>query len=128
MSDFNSEKNRAVWFDIPVVDLERAGVFYASVLGIKVQQEEYEGCHFGILEHQDGNGGCLFENSKEVSSDRGILVYFNVDKRIKNAVSQVAKHGGTVIKDIHAIGQHGFRAIAIDSEGNRIALHSTIDT
>jgi len=32
--------------------------------------------------------------------------------------------GGQIVQDIHPIGPHGFRAILIDSEGNRIALHS----
>ncbi len=127
MGDFNSEKNRAVWFDIPVVDLDRAIVFYAAVLDIEVSKEQFDGYSFGVLDHQDGNGGCLIENSKEVSSDRGILVYFNVDKRIKEAVGLVDKHGGSIISDIHAIGPHGYRAIVLDSEGNRIVLHSNID-
>ncbi|MBC8325615.1 MAG: DUF2442 domain-containing protein [Verrucomicrobia subdivision 3 bacterium] len=33
MSDYNSEKNRAVWLDIPVADLERACEFYAALHG-----------------------------------------------------------------------------------------------
>lgn len=51
----------------------------------------------------------------------------NVDKRIRNAVSQVKKHGGKIVQPIHAIGPHGFRTVVLDSEGNGIALHSTTD-
>jgi predicted enzyme related to lactoylglutathione lyase len=29
------------------------------------------------------------------------------------------------LQDKHQIGPHGFRAIIVDSEGNRIALHSS---
>ena len=36
MGDQNSQINRAVWFDIPVSDLERACQFYAAVLGVNV--------------------------------------------------------------------------------------------
>ena len=32
MGDLNSQVNRAVWFDVPVVDLERAAAFYRAVL------------------------------------------------------------------------------------------------
>jgi hypothetical protein len=32
-----------------------------------------------------------------------------------------------VLEAMHAIGPHGFRAVVLDSEGNRIALHSTTD-
>jgi len=30
MSDMNSLHNRAVWFDIPVANLDRASAFYAA--------------------------------------------------------------------------------------------------
>ena len=127
MSDFNSRNNRAVWFDVPVVDLDRAAAFYAAVLGIKVQKEQFDGTSFCVLEHKDGNGGCLIENKSEVAPDKGILVYMNVDGRIRDAMVEVTKHAGQVVQDIHGIGPHGFRAIVLDSEGNRIALHSTND-
>jgi predicted enzyme related to lactoylglutathione lyase len=39
----------------------------------------------------------------------------------------VVPHGGTVLNPSHAIGTHGFRAIILDSEGNRVALHSMTD-
>jgi len=110
MSDMHSSADRVVWFDLPVADLERAGRFYAAV-----------------LEHgPDGNGGCLIPNAKEVSA-AGILVYMNVEGRIRDAVAQTQKHGGRMLKAIENIGPHGFRAIVLDSEGNRIALHSTSD-
>ena len=57
----------------------------------------------------------------------GILVYMNVDGRMQDAVQQVAAHGGKVVEPAHSIGPHGFRALIIDSEGNRLALHSNTD-
>jgi uncharacterized protein len=127
VSDLNSQHNRAVWFDIPVADLERAGRFYAAVLGIKVDKIEMEGFRFSLLEHGEGNGGCLIEDKAAISADKGILVYLNAHGRIQDAVKQAEKHGGKVTEAIQAIGPHGFRAIVIDSEGNRIALHSHKD-
>ena len=32
---------------------------------------------------------------------------------------------GRVVQATHPIGPHGHRAIVVDSEGNRVALHST---
>ena len=127
MSDFNSQYNRAVWFDIPVADLDRAADFYAAVLGIKVHKEQSGSFSFCVLNHQDGNGGCLIRKESEICSNSGILVYMNVDGRIRDAVSQVEKMSGRVLEPIHAIGPHGFRAVVLDSEGNLIALHSTLD-
>ena len=122
MSDGNMI-NRAVWFDIPVADLDRAIRFYAAVLAIDVHREKFEQFDFAVLEHEQGNGGCLIPDAGAVSRG-GILVYFNTDGRIRDAVTEVEKNGGQVLKDTHAIGPHGYRAIVLDSEGNRIALHS----
>lgn len=127
MSELNKLHNRAVWFDIPVVDLDRASSFYREVLAIAVDQESFDGFSFSVLEHAEGNGGCLVPQPDEVCADKGILLYMNVDGRIRDAVEKVLAHGGQVIQEVHAIGPHGVRAIVLDSEGNRIALHSEKD-
>ena len=126
MSDFNSRHNRAVWFDIPVVDLERAASFYRAVLAIQMHREQFQGSAFYVLEHAGGNGGCLVVSPTDVGAG-GILVYLNVDGRIRDAVRQVEQRGGRVAEPIHPIGPHGFRAVVLDCEGNRIALHSQSD-
>lgn len=124
MSDVNAAQNRLVWFDIPVADLERAAAFYRAVLGIGVHIEKSPGYAIGVLEHRDGNGGCLVPKAGEITSTGGILVYLNADGRIREAVRQVESLGGRVVEPPQSIGPHGFRAIVIDSEGNRIALHA----
>jgi predicted enzyme related to lactoylglutathione lyase len=127
MGSLNQEHNRAVWCDIPVADLARANAFYAAVLAIKVTGEEFGDVRFSILEHGEGNGACLVPRPEEVSADKGILVYFNAEGRIRHAVEQVKSHGGSIVEEVNSIGPHGFRAIVLDSEGNRIALHSNVD-
>jgi predicted enzyme related to lactoylglutathione lyase len=126
MSDFNSQKNRAVWFDIPVADLDRAAQFYREVLNIGVSKETYGEMSFCILDHQEGNGGCLVLNKAEIAAG-GVLIYLNVNGRIRDAVGKVRPNGGSVVQETHAIGPHGFRSVVLDSEGNRIALHSETD-
>jgi predicted enzyme related to lactoylglutathione lyase len=78
-----------------------------------------------VIDHADGNGGCLVLEPDHVTGKGGILCYLNVDGRMREAVEKVGKHGGKVIEPAHPIGPHGHRAIVLDSEGNRIALHST---
>ncbi len=126
MSDFNSTHNRAVWFDIPVVDLDRATAFYRAVLGVGVEKVSFGDSSIGVIEHKEGNGGCLVPEKAEIAAG-GILLYLNAEGRIRDAVEQVVPHSGTIIEPIHPIGPHGFRAIVLDSEGNRIALHSNSD-
>jgi predicted enzyme related to lactoylglutathione lyase len=127
MSNFNSEKNRVVWVDVPVADLPRAVAFYKSVLSNNVTIEEFNGTSFAVLDHHDGNGGCLIVHPDQISSAGGVLVYFNVEGRIRAAVAEVERLGGMVIESIHPIGPHGHRALILDSEGNRVALHSAVD-
>jgi len=127
MSDLNSAHNRLVWFDIPVADLDRAAAFYRAVMGIDVQREKFGDYEFCILDHKDGNGGCLVKEPTQITGTGGVLCYLNVNGRIRDAVAQVTKLGGKVLEPTHAIGPHGFRAVVLDCEGNRLALHSPVD-
>jgi predicted enzyme related to lactoylglutathione lyase len=126
VSDPNQAINRIVWADIPVADLDRAAAFYAAVLAIQVPKETFGAESFCVLEHQDGSGGCLVINPAEVSAT-GMLVYFNVQGRIQAAAAEVEARGGRILIPIHPIGPHGFRTVILDSEGNRLALHSMVD-
>ena len=126
MSESNA-KNISVWMDIPVADLDRASRFYAGVLARKVERESYEGYSFAVVEHDEGNGACLVPGGDTIAADKGPLVYLNVDGRIRHATAMVRELGGRVTEEIHAIGPHGFRALIVDSEGNRFALHSISD-
>jgi predicted enzyme related to lactoylglutathione lyase len=115
-----------VWFDIPVLDLDRAIAFYSAVLGSTVKKETM-GPDFsmGILPHEkDEMSGCLYVSDEVKPTDQGALLYFNCNGRLRAAVEEVKSHGGTVQKDVHQIGPYGYRAVVLDSEGNRIALHS----
>ena len=127
MSDLNATHNRAVWFDIPVRDLDRAAAFYAAVLAIKVDKVSAGPMTFCVLEHEQGNGGCLVQADANAAPGAGVLLYLNAEGRIRDAVGRVGALGGEVLEDTHPIGPHGFRAIVRDSEGNRIALHSSRD-
>ncbi len=127
MGELNAKHNRAVWVDIPVAELDRAIQFYSEVLAIKVSKEQFGDIVFAVLEHGEGNGGCLVVQPENVTSKGGLLVYMNVDGRIRDAVAKVSLNGGSVVEDTHSIGPHGFRALVLDSEGNRLALHSDTD-
>ena len=71
-----------------------------------------------------GHQGCVVAVRDFKPSANGIMIYFDVNGRLKDAVAAVRASGGAVQRDIHSIGQDGFRAEVLDSEGNCIALHS----
>jgi predicted enzyme related to lactoylglutathione lyase len=116
-----------VWFDIPVRDLERALSFYSAVLGTQLKKEQTgPGTAMALLPHAKGSiGGCLILSADARPSENGPLLYLNTDGRLDEAIDEVEKHGGSVLLTRHSIAPFGFRAIVLDSEGNRIALHST---
>ena len=118
--------NTICWVDIPVTNLDRAIRFYSAVLGVPVSKEVVgPGNYIGMLPHAPhGVAGCLVIMTGHQPSPLGPLIYFSVEGRIDAAVNAVRTHGGSLVEDVHPIGTYGFRAIAIDSEGNRIALHS----
>jgi hypothetical protein len=115
-----------VWVDIPVTHLDRAITFYSAVLGEVVTREGGPGFMFGLLPHSGTDvAGCIYVADGDNSpSTIGPLIYLNAAGRLDEAVSAVTAHGGKLLQPPHQIGPHGSRAVVLDSEGNRIALHT----
>ena len=57
------------------------------------------------------------------ASGGGTVIYFGC-KDCAAETARVATHGGTVVKEKTSIGEHGFIALARDTEGNVIGFHS----
>ena len=117
--------NSIVWVDIPVVDLDRAMRFFSAVLGDEVKKQEFPGMAIGLLPGYESDvSGCLFTKEDERPSATGPLIYLNAQGRLDEAIAAVEPKGGKVLQSKHQIGPYGFRAVILDTEGNRIALHS----
>jgi uncharacterized protein len=117
--------NHIVWVDIPVLKLDRAIRFYSAILGTQVEKVDYPGMTIGSFPHKDGEAaGCLYVSEDVKPSADGPLVYLNVHGRIDEAIEAVVPSGGKVLHAKESIGPFGFRAVVLDTEGNRIALHS----
>jgi predicted enzyme related to lactoylglutathione lyase len=119
------------WTDIPVTNLDRAIKFYSTILGKEVRKMSEPGFEYGLLPHEEQNAsGCLCVGGDSVGnknepSETGPLIYLSVEGRLKEAVGAARVNGGKVLQERQQIGPHGVRAIILDSEGNRIALHSS---
>ena len=57
------------------------------------------------------------------SGGNSVLVYFSCADCAAEA-AKVVKAGGSLQKEKMSIGQYGFIALAVDTEGNMIGLHS----
>ena len=122
-------KPNIVWYDIPALDIDRGIRFYSAVLAAPVKREDLGDVPTGWLPTKDGEVmGCICVVPGFKPSADGIMIYLDVNGRLRDAVSEVRANGGAVQSDVHSIGQYGFRAEVLDSEGNCIALHSETDT
>jgi predicted enzyme related to lactoylglutathione lyase len=92
-----------------------------------LQVNTEHGLSMTVFPHQEGDtSGCLYQAYDFTPNDSDLLIYFNVDKRINKAVAEVILHGGKVLDPVLSIGQWGYRAIILDCEGNKVALHAKI--
>ncbi len=114
-----------VWFEIPVNDMQRAKTFYETVFGITIKDVDFGGLKMGWFPNEGhGATGTLIKQESYVPSQEGTLVYFN-SKDIEGVLDKVVAAGGKVYQPKTQISEeHGYMGVFIDSEGNRIALHS----
>jgi predicted enzyme related to lactoylglutathione lyase len=119
--------NQVVWFDIPAAELDRAIKFYNAVLGLDLKKEAHGDIAMAVFPHSRHGevSGCIFASKDARPSAFGPLLYLNCQGRLDDAIANVEKNGGKIITPKHPIGPYGSRAIILDSEGNRVALHST---
>jgi len=116
--------HRIAWFDMPVKDLGRASDFYSKVLDVEIETYGPD-VPVAVMQHGPGDvAGCLYREDGCEPSSRGALLYFAVEGRINEAVALIEFNGGQVLEPVKSIAPHGHRAVVLDTEGNRIALHS----
>lgn len=113
------------WFEIPATDFERAKTFYASVLDGQIQVDPNRPYAYLPSDPQQGGfGGAIGYGENFVPSTTGTTIYLDGGNDLSVPLSRVEKAGGTVILPKTAIGNNGFIALFIDTEGNKIGFHS----
>ncbi len=120
-------KDAIAWFEIPVTDFARAQKFYAAVTGREVKSMPMPGIEYGVLEYDHpggGVGGGIVKMEGFEPSASGPLLYLPGGEDLTEALARVEPAGGKVILPKTDIGENGFMAHFMDTEGNRIALHS----
>jgi len=120
------KENPVGWFEIYVQDMERAQRFYESVFDTKLQplnSGDLEMRAFPMSMEKIGAAGALVKMEGVVSGGNSTLVYFSCEDCAVEA-ARVAESGGRVEKEKFSIGEYGFIALAFDTEGNMIGLHS----
>ena len=115
------------WFEIPVVDMERAMKFYGGLFGCEFSDMEVpygKMKMFPMEMEKPGAPGALIQSDQMKPSTDGVTVYFTSPTADLNADhKKVEELGGKVTVPRTDIG-HGFVLMCEDVEGNRFALHS----
>jgi uncharacterized protein len=119
--------NPVVWFEIAATDLERAKKFYSEVFQVEMQYVDMPDSPMYMMgsgeEGVPGSGGALVKSADNVPSTAGTIVYFYCND-VALESSRVEAAGGTVIVPKTSLGEFGFMAMFIDTEGNKVGMHS----
>ncbi len=122
----SKKTNPVVYFEIPVVDMDRATRFYANVFNFTFDTTIIDNnamALFPFTEKETGISGALAKGEIYQPTKNGVLIYFNtgnIDKTLTLAITNGAKI-------LYPITNNGVGLVAEfeDTEGNRIALYQS---
>ena len=120
-------KNSINWFEIPVKNFKRAKAFYGAILAAEIAEMPHPQFKYGMLPFDmetQGVGSAIVEGDGFEPSKTGSLIYLNGGDDLGVSLAKVEKAGGKVLLPKTSLGPNGFMAHILDTEGNKIALHS----
>ena len=123
-------KNAISWFEIPTIDLGRAQKFYETIFNIQMipfDTPNFQMRMFPVEDMMNGIGGAISkaEGFYKPSATDGPLVYLNANPDVQNVLDKIEAAGGKIVVPKTQISpEFGYMAVFVDSEGNRVALHS----
>ncbi|HNP20376.1 MAG TPA: VOC family protein [Fulvivirga sp.] len=124
------QNNMVGWFELPVAKMDRAIKFYETVFEIKIERQNLEGLDMAWFpaNHQGGGAmGSLVHMPKFYTPGiQGPLIYFTAHSGdLDNEIGRVEGAGGKIIQGKKLISEDiGYMGLIMDTEGNRVALHS----
>jgi len=117
------------WFEIATTDITRAKKFYENIFDISMTEQEMGGMKMAFFptENMSANvGGGLVQSDMQKPSKDGTIVYLNGNPDLAKALSKVETAGGKVLMPKTLITEDiGYMAFFLDTEGNKVALHSS---
>ena len=120
--------NPVHWFEIYVEDMPRAKAFYEAVLDVRLTRLEsptadIEMWAFPMQRGGAGAAGALARMKDGPAGGAGTIVYFSTEDCAVEA-GRVVANGGKVMKGKFSIGEYGFIALVVDTEGNVVGFNS----
>jgi uncharacterized protein len=116
------------WFQIPATNIDRAIKFYGDLLGVSFHRMEHNGekhAFFAMDTLETGRtGGEIIQSANNKPAQDGVLIYLNALGGVDTVLGRVEKAGGKILIPKMSIGENGFIAVILDTEENKIGLHS----
>lgn len=125
------QKNAISWFEIPTTNIDRATAFYEKVFAVELIPMDFPNIKmrmFPTENPEDSVGGALVDSGgyHTPSASLGPLIYLNANPDVQNVLDKVEAAGGKVeVPKTQISPEYGYMGVFIDTEGNRIAVHST---
>lgn len=122
-------KHAISWFEIPSKDIERATKFYETIFDLKLIPADMPNIRMRMFPIEDmmNVGGAVVHSDgfHKPSASDGPLIYLNGNPDVQTILDRVEKAGGKIIVPKTQISpEYGYMGVFLDSEGNRIGLHS----
>jgi predicted enzyme related to lactoylglutathione lyase len=122
-------KNAVSWFEIPATDLNRAQKFYEAIFDIQMIPLDMPQLQMRLfpIENPMAIGGAICQSGDfyKPSSEGGALVYLNGNPDVQHVLDKIEVAGGKIVIPKTQISpEYGYMAVFLDTEGNRVALHS----
>ncbi len=123
-------KSAISWFEIPATDLDRAAKFYETLFDVKLivmDMPQIKMRTFPVADMMNDIGGAIVDSGgfHKPSASDGVLIYLNGNPDVQHILDKVEAAGGKIALPKTEISpDYGYMAVMIDTEGNRIGLHS----
>jgi predicted enzyme related to lactoylglutathione lyase len=114
------------WFEIAVSDFKRAKKFYESIFTTEIESIETDELTMGIFPHKEVGCALCYNPEYYEPGKTGTLVYLNANPDLQVVQDKIESSGGTILIPKKPISDdYGFMCLFLDSEGNKLALHSS---
>lgn len=122
----NNMSNLISIVEIPTTDFSRAVKFYQTILDLAIEEIDMDGTQMGVLPSDGENVNVVLVKGNDYKpTTDGAVLYLNAGNDLQPMLDKVSQNVRQVIVPKTAISSEmGYFALFIDTEGNKLGLHS----
>jgi predicted enzyme related to lactoylglutathione lyase len=117
------KKGQIQWFELPTENLDRAKLFYETILSIDMQIMDFGDFRMALFSDEPGSGALVHHKEFYYPSEKGALMYLHVGNELDTVLVKVNEAGGSIVVPKRLISEErGHMAVLQDTEGNRVGV------